>query len=572
MTVIHFSGQFEFQMPVRNNVPELQYEPFDPEKDLDDVMDLCGCNPSKYFEFKFNNAQINQITYANGDDTSTADPLVGKLVDLNGLLVDVSPSAICAQLFAGKLNISNNLRGKINTPSQSHLRHNIRTRKFDDFSASAHFDTTMITEFIDNPLSSKCLKEISNHDLELYFHLNNFTSVGTEPKERQLEGDVYGYIRTRKSLNEDNGIRIKNRRLVESSALTPDDEIGKTYLFSYYPTINRNLEINGSFDISDDKKLLYLRYMEFVPFLDRNYTTPNIHKYSVYFRDFQSDKDILVGEFDGNHQEMKLCGGLKVFKLPDNFAYPESFLLVNVIKDSKEYSLMVESEWDIILEEQRGIKIPSDETKKVVAKIYFNNRPAIGNPVNLYWQDNNDRSPIVATFTKSCEYTDNDGKIEVDVKAIDLNNTGGIFDPVDKINYDKLPMDRNYGNFVYMSIPNPLRRTNPAVEEIEIPVRVLHKVNPDLISVNEISFEKHIFPLFSYHRRYYSWLHCREHGGKFMQFFDISDYASFSLNVDNIIYRLSRDDDNYLKMPRSRDFPYGGLDLIKRWKEAGMPK
>jgi hypothetical protein len=133
MTVIHFSGQFEFQVPVRNNIPELQYEPFDPEKDLDDVMDLCGCNPSKYFEFKFKNAQINQITYANGDDTSTEDPLVGKLVDLNGLLVDVSPSAICAQLFAGKLNISNNLRGKINTPSQSHLRHNIRTRKFDDF-------------------------------------------------------------------------------------------------------------------------------------------------------------------------------------------------------------------------------------------------------------------------------------------------------------------------------------------------------------------------------------------------------------------------------------------------------
>ena len=43
-----------------------------------------------------------------------------------------------------------------------------------------------------------------------------------------------------------------------------------------------------------------------------------------------------------------------------------------------------------------------------------------------------------------------------------------------------------------------MRRTDPAVEEIEISIRVLFTVNPESISFNEISFTKHIFPLFSY--------------------------------------------------------------------------
>jgi hypothetical protein len=51
-------------------------------------------------------------------------------------------------------------------------------------------------------------------------------------------------------------------------------------------------------------------------------------------------------------------------------------------------------------------------------------------------------------------------------------------------------------------------------------------------------------------------------------FFDIKSHESFSNNINNIIERLSKKDDDYSKMPRSRDFPIGGLEMIKRWKQA----
>lgn len=36
--------------------------------------------------------------------------------------------------------------------------------------------------------------------------------------------------------------------------------------------------------------------------------------------------------------------------------------------------------------------------------------------------------------------------------------------------------------------------------------------------------------------------------------------------LDSIINRLSREDHDWIKMPRSRDFPFNGLELIKLWK------
>lgn len=131
-------------------------------------------------------------------------------------------------------------------------------------------------------------------------------------------------------------------------------------------------------------------------------------------------------------------------------------------------------------------------------------------------------------------------------------------------------MDRNYGNFVYMNISNPLRHTDPAIEEIEFSIRVLHVVNPQSIPLNKIQFEKDILPLFSYYIRYFPWLHTSQQDKKFIRFFDIKNHESFSKNIDSIIERLSKNDDDYFKMPRSRDFPIGGLEMIKRWKQAGM--
>ena len=165
--------------------------------------------------------------------------------------------------------------------------------------------------------------------------------------------------------------------------------------------------------------------------------------------------------------------------------------------------------------------------------------------------------------------TDDEGQVRTVIHALNLNDTGGVFDPVTLLEADQLPWDRYYGSYVYLAIDNPLRRTNPPVEEIEIAVRVLHKVDADVVP-SQPSFERDIRPLFSYHDRYYPWLHVREVAGRYVRFLDISDYDSFSDRAQEIIRRLEMEDHELQKMPRSRDFPVGGVEVIKRWHLSGM--
>jgi hypothetical protein len=46
-----------------------------------------------------------------------------------------------------------------------------------------------------------------------------------------------------------------------------------------------------------------------------------------------------------------------------------------------------------------------------------------------------------------------------------------------------------------------------------------------------------------------------------------SSIKEFIENIDNILGRLSRKDNDWRKMPRSRDFPFNGIELIKKWRE-----
>jgi hypothetical protein len=78
-------------------------------------------------------------------------------------------------------------------------------------------------------------------------------------------------------------------------------------------------------------------------------------------------------------------------------------------------------------------------------------------------------------------------------------------------------------------------------------------------------------PLVSYYIRYYPWLHVVERDGRYVQFLNLEDYDSFRRMSSVIIDRLSKNIDDYEKMPRSRDFPIGGIEIIKRWIEGGMP-
>jgi hypothetical protein len=57
-------------------------------------------------------------------------------------------------------------------------------------------------------------------------------------------------------------------------------------------------------------RLLTLRYLDFIPLLDRDHTTPTdkgiVKEYVVYFADKQKGNNFLeVGSFKGDHKEMQ---------------------------------------------------------------------------------------------------------------------------------------------------------------------------------------------------------------------------------------------------------------------------
>jgi hypothetical protein len=189
------------------------------------------------------------------------------------------------------------------------------------------------------------------------------------------------------------------------------------------------------------------------------------------------------------------------------------------------------------------------------------------------------RSPIVAKWKDDKEKltTDVDGRIATTVQAIDLENSPEIFDPVEnKYVKGELRWDRYYGNYAYMEINNDLRKFQyRAVEQIEIPVRVLHVVkNLDFISARQITFKEYIFPkLLKYYVRYFPWLHTLETANEtYMQFLNFENYDQVRDNITEMIRRLSLDDNKWNKMPRSRNFPIGGAELIIRWLIAGIPE
>jgi hypothetical protein len=575
--VVHFSGNFIFHMPVYNNIPRNKKKFFDSNLKKVDVLQLCGCDPAHYFEFQFDNVKATQITFNNGEVDTKNDLIIGQSVGLKGLMPDISPSAICAQLFAGNLEIKDFLTAKARKALQSDLRLSIRPLGFGDETAAAHFETKLDILTI-NRTDSRCIKELNDiKTLELYYLLNHYTDVDNteEPIEKRLTGDVYGYIRSSEDeANDNSSQRTRSRRLVAHPNLKSTTEVGRLFLYSN-PTnpdepIMRITDIEGFYDIFKINNLLMLRYLDFIPFLDRKYTTPPMDTYHVYFLR-KNGEQIDIGQFKGDHEEMKYTGGLLVFKMPEQILH-DDILVIDVIKrDRSAVPLMIESEWDILLESERGLSLGSGDEREVVARVYHKNKPAQGHSVRLSTENQNPRSPIVASFKDGTLNTDGEGKVKATIKAIDLSEANGVYDPVDRLVYNQLPMDRNYGNYVYIEIDNALRRTVPPVEQIEIPVRVLQHVKPESTPLSEMSFRTHILPLFSYYTRYFPWLHAIETDNHYTRFFDLENPSDFRQLVTIVIDRLSRDEHDWQKMPRSRDFPLGGIEMIKRWQDAGTP-
>ena len=83
-----------------------------------------------------------------------------------------------------------------------------------------------------------------------------------------------------------------------------------------------------------------------------------------------------------------------------------------------------------------------------------------------------------------------------------------------------------------------------------------------------------IYPkLFEYYVRYFPWIHVQEvKEEQYFRIFNLESYTSddgVSVKIKKIIDRISRENNDWRKMPRSRDFPIGGIELIKRWLVEG---
>ncbi len=201
-------------------------------------------------------------------------------------------------------------------------------------------------------------------------------------------------------------------------------------------------------------------------------------------------------------------------------------------------------------------------------QVFQRNRPAAGQTVR--WKPGRaSKSPIVALPAQSTVTTGRDGIATVRLQAHDFYSGTPVCDPVTKKNLTDFPLDRYYGNPVNGEIDNPDRYLSGGIEQACIAVRVLHEFPQDEMP-DVPSFNRDIKPLFAYQTRYFPWLHVRDNGTTFDRFLDIDNRADVSRIVNEIIDRLELDENDPHKMPRSRDFPFGGADLIRKWKETGM--
>lgn len=134
-------------------------------------------------------------------------------------------------------------------------------------------------------------------------------------------------------------------------------------------------------------------------------------------------------------------------------------------------------------------------------------------------------------------------------------------DSDNKMIQGNLPWDRYYGNKLSLAIKG--EDDHLFSRKINIPLRVLHVVDEEKIP-NNINFARDIMPLLSYYLRYYPWLHIEFQSCRYNQFLDLGDAGSILQSISEILQRLRLDDSDWHKMPRSRDFPLGGVKLLER--------
>lgn len=626
LPILHFSGIFKNQPPLYNNTPYNTEKYFDegltPEIVKEEISQ--GVEPLEYFEFKFHNVSIKMVTYDNGISVyeKEKDAVIGKRLMVKGFLIDTAPHLERSRLFAGEVRIIDLMMGKLEEGFESDLFTTIRGDEGEgainfsaDFESRVYNLQDLSGDFITKE-NSRFYRELdlSNNNLKIYFHLSKFDYS-------TLQGEVHGYIGLHvPELDDHHHVRIYGRRLLVNPYIT--DELKKDFKIESYQQESKDVgrnDLEGTYEILREKRLAVLRYLNFIPYLDlHNKTPPGYTFFVMLLNNGNEIRSYSGSEIKVDKDSVSRSGGICVVHIPDNIIYDLSALSMAVVakKNSDDIlDFMKEPEYDLLINNnQKYLILESAKKEELKIQVYQNNRPSKDKNIRVILETyENDRSPTVARWTTTDAITDNNSTVTCYIQAHDLENSEELEDIVMGFDADKkeiirgkltgdLPWDRYYGNYVSIKIDNNriYNKKHPTVK-FNIPVRVLHsvqldKLKDDIDQLNSEKIQEVMTKILSYYVRYYPWLHTQYvYTGlppeparlSYFQFLRIREYLSYVdqddidnwyvvqncvTKINHFLDRLTKEDNDWRKMPRSRDFPFNGIEFLKMYKASIIDK
>jgi hypothetical protein len=615
MSILHFSGKFKYQPPKYNNEPGNPEKYFDSSMSPEDVQKNIteGVEPLQYFEFEFLDVFIRKITYSDGTTVTDEkdDSVICKKILLKGLLVDTAPHLERGRLFAGEIRILDLLMGKLDIAVQSDLFQTIRNKEFvgaqtlsADFETNLYEVSSLQNTFVTNK-NSKCLRELANLDLKIYFHVSQFDF-------KSLEGTIFGYIGPKLPMLNNNGLRLIQRRLLIAPDI--DSELIKDLQLEDKDVESRDVfryDLEGMYEILEEKRLILVRYLNFITFVDLNFTVPNGYRFFIVIFDRKKKDETRVdSEILLDSDSIAFSGGVCVISIPASIETLDK-LGVEIVctkDDGIPKTLLQEPKVDLLLNnEPNYLVLYSGEKKSLEFRVFKNNK--IMNDFselefNQGYYGHTSSPLVVWTLGKGHSEA---GSYVFNVEARNLENSDEVEDPIygfadsesDKLRVKmkgELPWDRYYGNYIFIK----MSAVGGTSIQRNIPARVIHSVPLDDLKENVMALDKEkiqevVTKLMSYYTRYYPWLHVRytyvntSEGPKklYIQFLKIKEFLSFIdeehldhwhsvhesiSNINHLLERLQLPDHDWKKMPRSRDFPNQGVDLLRLWKGVMVDK
>jgi hypothetical protein len=631
LPILHFSGKFRNQPPLYNNNPNNTEKYFDdnfkPEVVKENVTK--GVDPVEYFEFRFDDVYVRKVTYDDGTSTSEEDDdtVIGKRLMLKAFLVDTAPHLERSRLFAGDFRATDLMMGKLDEGFESDLFTTIRGKDAfvgekdpplpfsADFECKIYDVQNLAGDFISNE-NSRFYREsdIASNTFKIYFHLSKFYYS-------TLQGEVHGYIGLHVPELDEHSVRIHGRRLLIDPSISK--ELKNDFKLDFYQKESNSVlryDLEGTYEILVEKKLVVLRYLNFIPYLDAHNMLPAGYRFFVkLFINGNEIDTYSQSEIKVDQNSISESGGICVIKFQGNIDFLSELSMSVITEKNKEEDqcFMKEPEYDLLISnDQKYLVLESKKKEELKIQVYQKNYLAKNKNIRVVLETNeNDNSPTVARWSTSEATSNNDSQLTCYVQALDLEDSKEIDDSViikvdeetkeiikGKLSGD-LPWDRYYGNYLSIKIDsNSIGSDNNKEPTIKfnIPVRVLHsvpleKLKDDIVQLdNKDKIQEVMTKILSYYVRYYPWLHtvyvykglppklqsatlAYEQFLKIREFLiyvnkdDLDDWELVQNCVNNINHfldRLIKEDNDWKKMPRSRDFPFNGVEFLKMYKAS----